>query len=197
MFDVRRSFSMKMKFRLTKIRKTALTLMILILVGSLPLPAQAQENREYLIKAGFLYNLAKFLDYPAGSFKSDRDPFILLIYGTDPFGSALEAIRDKPVKGRRLIVKQAQRLDQLEEAQMVYISSSEKKNLKSIFTALSGRPVLTVSDLSSFAEAGGMVGLVTSEEKIKLEINLESLKPTRVTVDFQLLKLAKIVATGP
>ena len=114
------------KIPLTKIRKTALTLMILILVGSLPL-RRTQENREYLIKAGFLYNLAKFLDYPAGSFKNDTCPLILLIYGTDPFGSALEAIRDKPIKGRRLVVKQAQRLDQLEEAQMVYIGSSEKK----------------------------------------------------------------------
>ena len=197
MFNVRRSFSMKIKFHLTKIRKTALTLMILILVGSLPLPAQAQDNREYLIKAGFLYNLAKFLDYPAGSFKNDTCPFILLIYGTDPFGSALEAIRDKPVKGRKLVVKQAQRLDQLEEAHMVYIGSSEKKNLKSIFTALSGRPVLTVSDLNSFAQAGGMVGLVTAEEKIRLEINLESVKTSRIGVDFQLLKLARIVGTRP
>lgn len=188
---------MKKKFRLTKIRKTALTLMILILVGSLPLPVQSQENREYLIKAGFLYNLAKFLDYPAGSFKNDASPFILLIYGTDPFGSAIEAIRDRLVKGPRLIVKHAQRLDQLEEAHMVYIGSAEKKNLKSIFSALSGRPVLTGSDLNSFAEAVGMVGLVTAEEKIKLEINLEVIKPIRIGVDFQLLKLARIVGTRP
>ncbi len=188
---------MIVKFRITKIRKTALTLMILILVGSLPLPAQAQENREYLIKAGFLYNLAKFLEYPAGSFKNDTCPFILLIYGTDPFGSAVEAIRDKPIKGRRLVVKQAQRLEQLEEAHMVYIGSSEKRNLKAIFAALSGRPVLTVSDQNFFAEAGGMVGLVTAEEKIKLEINLEAVKPSRIGVDFQLLKLARIVGTRP
>jgi hypothetical protein len=186
---------MTIKFRLTKIRKTALTLMILILVGSLSLNAQAEENREYLIKVGFIYNLAKFLDYPSGSFKNDTCPFILVIYGTDPFGSAIEAIRDRPVKGRRLVVKQAQRMDQLEEAHMVYISSSEKKNLKAIFAALSGRPVLTVSDQNFFAEAGGMVGLVTVEEKIKLEINLEAVKASRIGVDFQLLKLAKIVAS--
>jgi hypothetical protein len=188
---------MIVKFHLTKIRKTALTLMILLLVGSYPLPALSQENREYLIKAGFLYNIAKFLDYPAGSFKNDTAPFILLIYGSDPFGSAFEAIRDKLVQGRRLVIRKAQRLDQLEEAHMVYISPSEKKNLRSILMALKGRPVLTVSDLNYFAQAGGMVGLVTVEEKIKLDINLEAIKPTRIEVSYQLLKLAKIIATEP
>ena len=69
--------------------------------------------------------------------------------------------------------------------------------MKAIFAALSGRPVLTVSDLNSFAEAGGMVGLVTAEEKIKLEINLEAVKPSRIGVGFQLLKLARIVGTRP
>jgi hypothetical protein len=172
-------------------------MMILIVMGSLPLPAQSQVNREYLIKAGFLYNFTKFVDWPAGSFKNDTAPFVLLIYGIDPFSSAIEAIRDKPVKGRRLVVKHAQRLDQLEEAQMVYISPSEKTQLKSILTALRGRPVLTVSDLNHFAQAGGMIGLVTVEEMIKLEINLEAIKPTNLTVSFQLLKLARIVTNVP
>ena len=79
---------------------------------------------------------------------------------------------------------------------MVYISPSEKTQLKSILTALRGRPVLTVSDLSHFAQAGGMIGLVTVEEMIKMEINLEAVKSSNLTVSFQLLKLARIVATG-
>ena len=49
-------------------------MMILVVVGSWPLPAQSQENREYLIKAGFLYNFTKFVDWPAGSFKNDSRP---------------------------------------------------------------------------------------------------------------------------
>ncbi len=168
-----------------------------ITIGLSSFSVQAQENREYLIKAGFLYNLAKFMDYPAGTFKNDTAPFILLIYGTDPFGSATEAIRNKLVKGRPLIIKYAKRLDQPEEGQMVYISPSEKSHLKSILAGLRGRPVLTVSDLAHFAEAGGMIGLVTVDEKIKLEFNLEAIKPTRIEVSFQLLKLAKIVTTLP
>jgi hypothetical protein len=171
-------------------------LTILLWIGSLSPPAQSQENREYLIKAGFLYNFTKFVDWPAGSFKNESAPFILLIYGSDPFRSAIEAIRDKPVKGRRLIIKQAQRLEQLEEAHMVYIGSSEKTHLKSILLALRGRPVLTVSDWSHFAQAGGMIGLVTVEETIKLEINPEAVKLANLNMSIQLLKLAKIVSTG-
>ena len=70
--------------------------------------AEPLQNKEYLIKAAFLYNFAKFVEWPSESFKNSADTIKLYILGNDPFGEALDTIRDKLVQGRRLAVKRVQ-----------------------------------------------------------------------------------------
>jgi len=158
--------------------------------------AEALESGEEAIKTAFLYNFAKFVDWPPESFKNEASSFILGIVGVEPFGASLDTLRDKTVKGRKLIIRKLPRLENFEECHMLFISGSEKGNLKTLLTALKNHNILTVSDLDRFAQQGGMIGLIQSEGKINFEVNIETVQHSRLKFSSQLLKLAKIVRTG-
>jgi hypothetical protein len=158
---------------------------------------EAQESGEDAVKTAFLYNFAKFVDWPAESFKSEASPFVLGILGADPFGSTLETLKDKTVKGRKLIIRKLSRLENFEDCQALFISGSEKGNLRTILALLKNHTILTVSDIDRFAQQGGMIGLIKIEGKISFEVNIETVQHSRLKFSSQLLKLAKIVRAGP
>jgi hypothetical protein len=155
--------------------------------------AESKTPGEYIIKAAFLYNFAKFVDWPGEDFANDESPIILCILGKDPFGELLESIEGKTVKGRRLMIKRLEEIEDLERCHILFISKSEKKNLTQVFDKLAGWSVLTVSDMESFAQRGGIIGLVTEEKKIRFQINVEAAQHRRVKISSKLLKLAQIV----
>lgn len=157
----------------------------------------ALESGEEAVKTAFLYNFAKFVDWPPESFKNESSPFVLGIVGVDPFGASLDTLKDKTVKGRKLIIRKLPRLENFEDCHILYISGSEKGSLKNLLTVLKNYNILTVSDLDRFAQQGGMIGLVKSEGKISFEVNIETVQHSRLKFSSQLLKLAKIVRAGP
>jgi hypothetical protein len=154
-------------------------------------------SREYEIKVAFLYNFAKFVEWPPESFRNDASPFVLGIVGTDPFGAALENLKDKTVRGRRLIIRKLAHLENFEECHILFISGSEKSNLRNLIASLKGQNILTVSDMERFAFQGGMLGLVNVDEKINFEVNMDTVSRSKLKFSSQLLKLAKIVHSGP
>lgn len=158
---------------------------------------ETPESREYAVKAAFLYNFAKFVDWPADAFKNENSPFVLGIVGADPFGSALESLKEKTVKGHKLVIKRLPRLENFEDCHLLFISGSEKSNLRSVLAAVKNHNILTVSDLERFAHQGGMVGLVTADNTIQFEVNLEPIQRSKLKVSSQLLKLAKIIQGAP
>jgi hypothetical protein len=153
----------------------------------------AEESREYAVKAAFLYNFAKFVDWPPESFKNETAPLVLGIVGIDPFGSLLETLKDKTVKGRKLVVRRLSRLENFEDCQILFISGSEKGALRPILATVKNHPILTVSDIDRFAPQGGMIGLVAVDNTINFEINLDTVQRSKLKVSSQLLKLAKII----
>lgn len=161
------------------------------------LPGEAQESGEDAVKTAFLYNFAKFVDWPPESFKNETSPFVLGILGADPFGPTLETLKDKTVKGRKLIIRKLSRLENFDDCHVLFISGSEKNNLRNILALLKNFTILTVSDLDRFAQQGGMIGLVKIEGKISFEVNIATVQHSRLKFSSQLLKLAKIVNAGP
>ncbi len=154
---------------------------------------EAEESREYAVKAAFLYNFAKFVDWPSESFRNETTPLVLGIVGVDPFGSLLETLKDKTVKGRKLVIRRLSRLENFEDCQILFISGSEKGALRPILAAVKNHPILTVSDIDRFAPQGGMIGLVAVDNTINFEINLDTVQRSKLKVSSQLLKLAKII----
>ena len=161
------------------------------------LQAHPQERRpgEYGVKAAFLYNFAKFVDWPLDAFKDDQSPIYLAVLGDDPFGSALNSLRDKTVKGRPLVIKRCKSIEQVAGSHLLFISPSEKGNLRSILDALKGSSILTVSETERFGQQGGMINFFTVDNKIQFEINPDAAQRGKLKISSQLLKLARIVAT--
>jgi hypothetical protein len=157
------------------------------------IPAETKPSPEYLIKAAFLFNFAKFVEWPADAFKDDLSPINLCILGTDPFGPALDTLKDKTIKGRPFKIKRANKVDDIEACHILFISASEKGNLKQILYALRNSHTLTVSEIEGFAQMGGIINFIIVNKKVHFEINLDAAEHSRLQMSSQLLKLAKIV----
>ncbi|MGA8810893.1 MAG: YfiR family protein [Thermoanaerobaculia bacterium] len=156
----------------------------------------AATGVEYQVKAAFIYKFATYIRWPAGV--DATTPFVIGILGKDPFGPALnDVVRSENVQGRAILVKTIGRVEDALHCDLVFVSTSERGNLQQILSVLRRAPILTVSDLDQFAEQGGMIGLVTTEDNhIRFNINKAVLEQQGLRASSQLLHLAHIVGEG-
>jgi hypothetical protein len=167
----------------------AIALGILLSVG-----ARAQAADEYRIKAAFLYNFAKFVEWPAQAFKSPSDPIVIGVLGTDPFGDALaEAVAGKTLGGRAFQVREVADAQQVVGCQIVFVSSSERKRLGPLFIRIGNSAVLTVGEMDNFAAEGGIINFKIDEGSVRLQINVEAARRQQLRISAKLLSLAEIV----
>lgn len=155
--------------------------------------AEQKKLDEYKVKAAYLYNFAKFVTWPEDTFKDPSLPLGICIFGDDPFGDAIDVIKDKNVKGKKLEIKQSSGKSELMGCHILFISPSENKNLSGILKNIKNKHMLTVSDMNKFAHRGGMINLKQVKDKIRLEINHEAAKQSGLKVSSKLLKIAKVI----
>ena len=149
---------------------------------------------EYEIKAAFLFNFAKFIQWPDNAIDENPDVFEIGILGKDPFGKALDRIvKDEKVHERKVIIKRSDSPSDLRNCFILFICSSEESKLKNILSGLKESPVLTVGDMSNFAQAGGIVGFYMEKKKVRFEINLAAAAQANLNIRSGLLKLSRIV----
>jgi len=168
-----------------------------LLIAGLVVPSCiAAPAPEYGVKAAFLYKFATYIRWPVSA---PARPFVIGVLGDDPFGSTLgEVVRGQTVQGRGIRIRALTRKEEAVECDLVFISASEQPNVKAILARLRSTAVLTVSDLDQFAEQGGMIGLVTTEEKhVRFDINKAALDRAGLRASSQLLQLARIVDESP
>jgi hypothetical protein len=180
----------------------ALSIIITALVGGFPLfvlfsdCAWSREEvtvTEYDVKAAFLLNFVRFVDW-SDRMRGDTDKELILgIAGEDRFGNALNLIRGAKVKSRTLVIKNVVDSNSLINCDILFISSSEKDRLPTLMAALKDLPILTVSEIEGFAQRGGIINFITVEKKIRFEINPDAAKQVGIHISSQLLQLARIV----
>ncbi len=174
-------------------RTFLIALIMTVAVVAAPMAhADDVEYTEYEIKAGFMYNIAKFVEWPEGS-ADTRKPLVLCVLGTDPFGKALDDLNGRPVGGRRLEVRRASSLKDLKDCHMLFISGSEKERLPRILEALRDSAILTIGDTTGYAGRGVMVNFYLDQKKLRIEINIDKAKRARLLISSQLLRLTRIV----
>jgi hypothetical protein len=167
----------------------------LLLGGLLPgSDAWASEFDEYAVKAAYLYNFTKFVEWPPGTFASADAPLRICIAGANPFGDALGALVGKTVDSHPVEVRHIPTATGLESCHVVFLGRAEQGRFKTVLAKLARLPILTVSDIDDFARAGGMIGLVEAERSIRFAINLTVARQAKLKLSSQLLKLAIIVA---
>lgn len=156
---------------------------------------QATEMPEYQVKAAFLYNFAKFIDWPAEAFADNGTPISICLLGQDPFGSILdETVKNKTVNGRKFLIRRFKELQSLETCHILFVSASEKRNLAHSVKALAGTSVLTVGEVEKFCQQGGIINLVIKGNKAGIEVNESAAGRARLKISSKLLKLATLVA---
>ena len=163
--------------------------------------ARAQEtdsDSEYVIKAGFIYNFAKFVEWPDDAFASGDGAFVIGVLGNFRFGVSLsEAVTGKTVRGRKIKIQILKPHDNLRECHILFVSGSDKKRLIEILSPLRGASVLTVGESDEFLEAGGTIRFRVDDERVRFEVNLSGAESARLRMSSQLLAAARSIRNDP
>jgi YfiR/HmsC-like len=156
--------------------------------------AQSPTAGEYQVKAAFLYNFAKFVDWPPSSFSSVSAPLQICVLGTNPFGQGLRDITsEKTVNGHKLEVNHVVDLQQARGCHILFIASSVETPVRQIVEGLRGASVLTVGDTKDFAEQGGMINFVLENDRVQFEVNRKAADEAGLKISSKLLSVAKLV----
>lgn len=155
------------------------------------------QSDEYLMKAIAMEQLSRFIEWPSEAFDSNPStPFIIAVIGKNPFGKKLEeAYTDHHIKKRTVKIVYIEKIEQLEDCHILFVSSSKKKELSKIVDTLKGTPILTVADTHGYAESGILANFFIEDNKLRFEINEKGMEEAGLNVSFLLIKVAKIVNT--
>ena len=149
---------------------------------------------EYRVKAGFLYNFAKHVQWPATTFASSTNAIVIGILGEDPFGKMLDTtVAGKTIDGHPISVERFERVEDIKACHILFTSASEKDRLADIQKNLGGRNILTVSDMDGFLTRGGQIQFITEDNRVKFDIGLDTARQAGLRLDSNLLRLARRV----
>lgn len=156
--------------------------------------AQSPAVGEYQVKAVFLFNFGKFVEWPSGSFANASAPLRICVLGPDPFGEQLrDLVNEKMVNGRRLEIDYLVDPSVSRTCQIVFIASSKKNRAAQILEILRGSTALTVGDTDGFVQRGGMINFVLVNNRVQFEVNRWAVEVAGLKISSKLLSVAKLV----
>jgi hypothetical protein len=155
----------------------------------------AGVNREYTIKAAYLYNFSSYVQWPAEAFPTSDTPLVIGVLGTDPFGEILnEIVRTKKVAGRPIVARRFASMAVYAPCHVLFVpSSTSADETAAAIRKTHGSPVLLVGENPGFAAEGGNVNFFIEENKVRFEINVDAARRRQLKISSKLLGLAKIV----
>lgn len=176
------------------IRPLFLLIILLFLIFSGIAPAEESGDREYSIKAVFLYNFTKFIRWPDNSAPNyNQEGLRLCVVGDSPFGNILALLAEKvSAKGKKLTIKQPAISMEMGTCHILFVSSSEKKHLARILEMVKNSPVLVVGDTPGFVEMGVGINFYIQDNKIRFKVNKEAIEEPGLKVSSELLGLAEM-----
>ncbi len=167
-----------------------------MLVFAMLVCARADEGAEeampeYQVKAAFVYNFAKFVEWPpAGA----REPFAFCLFGKDPFRGTLDdLVRGKLLNGRPTLVVRVTGAAQARTCPVLFIGQMPPAAVAEVLRGLAGAAVLTVSENPGFLDAGGTIQLLVDGNKVRFEVNAEPARRSGLQISSRLMRLARSV----
>lgn len=153
-----------------------------------------QDEREYTIKAGFIYNFTEFIQWPQGAFANGQEKFIIGVVGVNPFDDILDDIAaKKEIKGRGMVVEYYKSAEEIRKCHILFIASSEKDNLEKILEKVRKSPILLIGDTPDFGNKGVAFNFFVKRDKLRFEINIKHMEEAGLIAGSQLLSLGKII----
>jgi hypothetical protein len=170
----------------------AFALFVSFAVFAFPLYGQ-QSPTDYQVKAVYLYNFGKFVQWPANAADKDGE-FAVCVLGQDPFGPALDAaLAGATIGGKQVVARRISSPQESANCRILFLGSTEGARLKKTMEALDKEAVLTVSDIPEFSQHGGMIEFVTEESRIRFAVNLDAAQQAGLSLSSELLKVATAV----
>jgi hypothetical protein len=168
----------------------ALGFVLLLCFSPITSRAQQVHPTESQVKAAYLFNFGKFVQWPI-----DRGPsgdlFELCVLGQDPFGPVLDAtVAGESIGVRKIAVVRISKSSDTAPCNVLYVSGSEASRLGPILEAAHHSGMLTVSDISHFVDRGGIIGFVKQQDRIRFEVNRGAAADSHLTLSSELLKVA-------
>jgi hypothetical protein len=176
----------------------ALAVVCLLAVGSRHCVAQVADaviNREYPLKALFLYNFGSYIEWPSATFVDERQPFVIGVLGASAIeGTLREIAATRTIQGRQIVVEQYASPAALKSCQILFIPRGVGPAERAeAVERLREREVLIVGESPGFALQGAAVNFFIEANKIRFEINVEAAKRHHLKISSKLLALARIV----
>jgi len=154
----------------------------------------AAPARECEIKAAFLYNFTKFVDWPERTFANADAPIVIGVFGESPCAQELERLtKDRKVNGRTLVVRRIASAAEAKVTQLLFVGSAQEAQFAGLEPAIESLPVLTVGESPRFVTLGGAIDFVPQGDKIRFEINIDAAEHAGLKISAQLQKLATVV----
>lgn len=149
------------------------------------------------IRAAFLLNFAKFVEWPAGGGPAGR-PFTIGVLGDDAMADALRDLsRGKSAAGRTLNTRKVTIKDPLADLHILFVGASEERRLAEVLRFAHAGNVLTVSDLNRFCELGGTIQFRSEHDRVRFDVNLDQAERSGLVINSKLLALARSVIRSP
>jgi hypothetical protein len=182
---------MTLEFNTGSLQRLALLASMGILASIPAHRTSAARPTEYEVKAAYLFNFGRFVEWPLNAPSRQAGDFSICVLGHDPFGPALDTtISGQKIDGKTVVARRIPDLGEAATCRELFISASEGKQLKEIFSNLGKLSVLTVSDMPDFMQQGGMVQFVVADERVRFAVNLAATQPAGLNLSSELLKVA-------
>jgi len=176
------------------VRRLRATVPLAIVLAGLLAPAAFASSLEYRVKAAFLYNFAKFIEWPPQAFPDAETPYGICLLGQDPFGGDLNAaVAGNLVEGRKLVVRRVAEPKGVSGCHILFVAASEHDRLRAILGAVGEAPTLTVGEDEDFTRLGGGLRFFLSENRVRFEINLVATDRAHLKISAKLLSLARVI----
>ena len=150
----------------------------------------AQGPTEYQVKAAFLYNFAKFVEWPAEA-HDPKGPLAICVLGRDPFDGELERVTEgKTIDNRKIVIRRTRDMAIARSCQVLFVSLSEARRVDEIFEALRDTSVLSVSEIPRFCRSGGVIAFEMQGQRVRFRINAMAAARANLKISSKLLQLA-------
>jgi len=182
-----------MHFTMQRSMTGKLIAFVLILAIGCSSHAQAPAT-EYEVKAAYLLNFGKFVKWPESALPPGTDKFSICVLGDDPFGNVLSTtVRDEKIDGKPVVARHISRSQDVTGCQVLFVSRSEDKQVRKLLQSFSKSAVLTVSDMPGFVDHDGMIQFTLVNNRVRFEVNLDSVQQAGLVLSSELLKVASSV----
>lgn len=151
---------------------------------------------EYQIKAAFIYNFAKFIEWPEEILnRNNNNSVTLCIIPDNPESDIFFSLNNRTVGGKRMEVKKISNIKDIDGCHILFVDSTDKAFIKECLKGIKDRSILTVGHFKGFIREGGIINFFTEEGKLRFEVNLNAAKNSGIKLGSQLLMSAEIVTS--